>query len=419
MRVGSLKTAQENLAFAAQAYPDSPDVQFQMGKVLSESKRNDEALGYFEKTLLLDANHSGTLLELGLISLNAGNAEKAIDFLSRARSIEPENGEILKSLGEAFVKIGKFLEAIEILNLALKFDETNAETHFLLGKSFEGIGKSKEASEEFERANSLGKRDLKKMVGYDLGRALFDTGKIEEAISEYKKCIKVATDPATGWFELGKIYESKGDDSNSINAFQKSFELDGRSEAQFRIGNIHHIAGIDQIKEEMAGNKKDQLMEVAGSGTEDEREKALKSLLAMDKKSKDALTGLKDLARERGDIDQVEHYIKELKKAGHLNKRDADIALNELTYRSDSGDDLAVWENRLEDAKRHGNWTEAIRQNEKIKKYAKDQLLSWQTFSPKNKAQEEERKAMIKATRYRLKLIEAESKDLHTQKKRH
>ncbi|HNW36287.1 MAG TPA: hypothetical protein PKM25_15215, partial [Candidatus Ozemobacteraceae bacterium] len=158
--------------------------------------------------------------------------------------------------------------------------------------------------------------------------------------------------------------------------------------------------------------------ELAQTGSEDVREKAYKDLLAIDKKDEAALEGLKQLAFERGDLDQVKYYIKELKKSGHLSKDQADIQLNELKYRVDAGEDLAVWENRLEEYKKDSDWDNAIEMNSKIRNYAQDQLEYWRRFSPKNAEQRATRSKMMKLTKVRLRLIRETMKDLRSAKSR-
>jgi|GEM_PF-1709930 len=437
--------AKEHLQAAALVYPQSTDVLYKLGEVLQAQKKEDEAFALFDKVITIDPNHGGALGNLGMKAIDEGAVDKAIEMLTKAKAANPDKREILRALGEALYKSGRYADAVENFDIVIALDDTDSEVHFILGKCYDALGKSKEASEEFEKAKAQGKRNdaISNLIGYDLARTLYQTGKIEDAVKEYKKTIRTATDPAIGLFELGNIYEDLHSYPKAMEAFGRAFELDPKlGEAQFRLAKLLREDDrydeaiealkflskrkgewadkakdeIDEITTERDENKKDDLMDLAKTGSEDVKEKALHKLLEIDKKDQSALEGLKDLALERGDLDQGIYYIKELKKAGHLTKQQADIQIKEVKEKIEAGENLAEWESRFEQYKREGNWDKAIEQHKKIKAYALSQMESWKRFSPKNKEQEQMKKQMMKITRVRLKNLSYESKDLNRAK---
>ncbi|MBP7635306.1 tetratricopeptide repeat protein [Candidatus Ozemobacteraceae bacterium] len=441
---GGSKSAEEHLRAAAAAFPDSPDVLYCLAEQLLVRHKPEEAAPLYEKIVTLAPNHGGALTRLGLKALDESQYPKALELLTAARAASPDNRETLRGLAIALHHSTKSAEAVELFKTVLALDEKDPEAWMLLGKSYESQGKVSEAADAFDKAKQFGKRDLeiKNLVGYDLARALYATGKIDEAIKEYQKTIRTATDSATGWFELGRLHDDLRDNDAAIDAYKKCFEADEkRGDAVFRIAELYRSdekldealgalelivrkkdwsekakALIEEIKAEKTEGDRDNLMEIAQGGSEEVREKAYQDLLAIDKKDEAALEGLKQLAFERGDLDQVRYYIKELKKAGHLSKDQADIQLNELKYREEAGEDLAVWENRLEEYKKDGDWDKAIEMNTKIRKYAQDQLDYWRRYSPKSKAGLETKSEMMKLTRIRLRLIRETMNDLRKEK---
>lgn len=441
---GGSKSAEEHLRAAAAAFPESPDVLYCLAEQLLARHKPEEAAPLYEKIITLSPNHGGALTRLGLKALDEAQYPKALELLTAARAANPDNRETLRGLAVAMHQSARPTEAIDLFKTVLALDEKDPEAWMLLGKSYESQGKVSEAAEALEKAKQFGKKDLdlKNLVGYDLARALYATGKIDEAIKEYQKTIRTATDSATGWFELGRLHDDLRDIDAAIEAYKKCFEADEkRGDAVFRIAELYRSdekldealgalelivrkkdwsdkakALIEEIKAEKTEGDRDNLMELAQGGTEVIREKAYQDLLAIDKKDEAAMEGLKQLAFERGDLDQVRYYIKELKKAGHLTKEQADIQLNELKYREDAGEDLSVWENRLEEYKKDGDWDKAIEMNTKIRQYAQDQLDYWRRYSPTSKEKLATKSQMMKLTKIRLRLIRETMNDLRKEK---
>lgn len=439
---GPLKQAEEHLRAALQVWPESADVMFRLAEVLMDRRQPDEAFALYEKVRQIEPRHAGALAQLGYKALQEERYDEAIDLLTQARPGAPEDRQILESLGAALLARQRNTEAIEVLQAALRLDESSGDAHWLLGKAYEATNKPAEAAAAFDKARQLGRKekDLKKLIGYDLARALNDTGKVEEAIAEYQKAIRTSDDPATGWFELAEIYEARGDDDKAIKAYDKAFSLDARrGEAPLRIGRIYRAAGdldkaltvfkglerrpdvgelarieIEEIEAEKREGRRAELADLAATGSEDQREKAYRQMLALDKADQEAYEGLIELARARGDLAQVEFYYKEMKKVGLLTKDQLAQKLNELRYRQEAGEDLAAWENRLEEFKRKGEWDKALAEAEKIKAYNRAQLEYWKKFSGDKDLKAE----MLRATQARLQTIAEIAKDLKAAKNR-
>lgn len=442
-RTGNLGQAEEHLRAAAEAYPDSTDISYRLAEVLVEGGASPDATPLVDKVLQADPNHAGALSLRGQIAFAAGDMQRAAESFTQAHTANPEDRDALKGLGACLVSLGRPGEALAYLQKALVLEENDPETQWQLGKAYDAIGKVKEAAEAFEKAKKLGYKDadFKSLMGYDLARALFDAGKTEAAISEYQKAIKVATDTATGYFELGKIYESIGQNSKAINAFKKTYEQDRRGEAAWRISQIFKaedkidlaLNALEQIRrnkdewgehakieiEEITAAKtemtRDQLLEAVNAAPdENAREKALYKLLDLNKHDPDGLTGLRDLAQARGNYGEVEHWTKQMVKAGMVTKDElkAEKARNE--ERSEQGEDIAAWENRLEEFKKDGDYDSALNELKKLKAYSDSQLDYW-----KKQKDNDAKKEMMTAIKARLQTYRETAKDLKEAKKWH
>ncbi|MBF0500585.1 MAG: tetratricopeptide repeat protein [Candidatus Riflebacteria bacterium] len=442
MKTGPLSQAEEHLRFTAAAYPDSADITLKLAQVLIDQGRGDEATPLLEKARNLDPKNAGPLSLLGLKALVDGDLKGAVDLLMKAKAIDPENRDTLRGLGIALVGLERPAEAVDVLTRVLSLDSHDAEAHYQLGKAYEALGKVKEASEEFVKAKSMGAKsaDMKGLIGFDLARALAQTGRYDAAVTEYQKAIKKSPDAATGWFELAELYLNMGQTPRAVSAFKKAFEKGNRFDAILRIGEIYRKEGnleealsalnqisrrkdewgeraraaISEISQEKSANTRDNLLEKASSGDEVAREKTFLQMLRSNPKDPDALSGLKDLAMSRGDLGQVDYYNKLMVKAGLMTKSDAAEERSKLEDRSSSGDDLAAWENRLEEFKQHDEYDKALNEWKKLKAYAVSQLEFW-----RKQRDSSERTAMIEATKHRITNLNDMEKDLREQKKLH
>ncbi len=404
-REGSISKAEGHLRQAAMLIPDSPDILYQLSDVLGQMKSEEaaqESEDLLKKVLELNPEHPAALARKGLQAAQSGEADQAIVALIKARDADPRNRELQLELGRALLNKGRAAEALEPLKIAVQLDPKDIEGQQLLGKCYEALNRPTEAAAAFALAKGKGKTAAagKELVGYDLARNLAAVGRAQDAIAEYQKIIKTASDPATGWAELGQLYHDLKDRDKAVKAYKKWFELAGASEAAYRVAQIQREAGdlekvhealsliakkkdewgerakveLEEVERELAEKERDALIEQADVGDEKTREKAYYKMLEMNKKDRDALEGLLDLANTRGDLEQAKHWTNELKKAGYLSKSEAKQAVEKLVMKQDAGDDIAAWEARLEDCKRDDDYDGAIEELLKLKAYSKSQL---------------------------------------------
>ena len=149
-----LDEASELLESAASRFPEELAIWFQLGAVMEQRSRFDEAERAFRQVLDEDPQHADTLNYLGYMLADRGvKLEESVDLLERAIGIDPHNGAYLDSLGWAYFK----LERLDL-----------AETHL------------RHASEQMER-NSV--------IQDHLGDLLFKLGRYEEALSVWETAL--------------------------------------------------------------------------------------------------------------------------------------------------------------------------------------------------------------------------------------
>jgi tetratricopeptide (TPR) repeat protein len=108
--------AEEVLSRAGQRFPDEIAIPFQLGAVLEEQHRYDEAEQAFRRALSIDPLHAPTLNYLGYMLADRGQRlDEAVGLLKQAVDQDPYNGSYLDSLGWAYFKQGSLDRARDLL----------------------------------------------------------------------------------------------------------------------------------------------------------------------------------------------------------------------------------------------------------------------------------------------------------------
>lgn len=98
--------------------------------------RRAQALEAFSKVFAARPDLTEAALALGIMKLEAGNAEEAIVSLETAARFAPKNAFVATALGDAYRLAGRFGEAKSVLEKALTLDGSLAAPHYNLALLF-------------------------------------------------------------------------------------------------------------------------------------------------------------------------------------------------------------------------------------------------------------------------------------------
>jgi tetratricopeptide (TPR) repeat protein len=181
------------LLSSAQAhYPNDFWLNFELGEALHESRRNDEAIGFYRAALAL-----------------------------RPEAIEAYNG-----IGTSLRALGRVDEAIGSFKHALVLDPKNVLAHSNLGIAlYYGKGRREEAINHYQQALSIDPKLAEAHIS--LGCALSDKGRLDEAISHFEEPIRLnSTYAGPAHYHLGYALRMKGQPDQAIDHFQQAVQLD-------------------------------------------------------------------------------------------------------------------------------------------------------------------------------------------------
>jgi tetratricopeptide (TPR) repeat protein len=175
----------------AERYNKTPELYFSMGQACYMLKRNELALGYFDKSLLLDKKFSSSNVGKGIVLRDMGKYDEALAQLNAALDNilfhEPENayyqialtylakndrenavtyfkGAIklrydflppYYQLALVYIDLKNYEAAIGVLETLSGYAPNSPQTHLLLGKTYLKLGRSAAAALEFKEVINL------------------------------------------------------------------------------------------------------------------------------------------------------------------------------------------------------------------------------------------------------------------------
>lgn len=165
-------------------------VHYNLGNMLLERGRVDEAVRHFEKALDIAPNDSRPHHNLGVILDGRGQTDEALAHYQAAVRIDPRDSRAQINLGIALQRSGETTQAMSHYQLALRFDPTNALAHNNMAVALEELSRFEEALEHYVAAAKSAPDDPR--MHNNLGVFLMDRiGKKEAAIWHFRRALSL------------------------------------------------------------------------------------------------------------------------------------------------------------------------------------------------------------------------------------
>ena len=141
------------------------------------------------------------------------------------------------TLGEVFLHERKFAEAVEKFKFVIAADPNDAQAHIKLSEAYAGLGQGEEAARHREEALRLRPSAL--------ADELFQDGKVEEALEEYRKAADANANNAEVYNRMGEAYLMLGRNSEAAEAYRRLIQLNPKyTDAYFNLGNAYDRIGM-------------------------------------------------------------------------------------------------------------------------------------------------------------------------------
>jgi Flp pilus assembly protein TadD len=137
------------------AVADAADGRRDLGALLADMGRPEDALAELDKSLAIRPDDAEALNDRGSVCLDRGRLEAAVADLERAVALKPDFPAALANLGSARLAQGQAALARDLFGRALALAPANAGLHFNLGLALERLGDLAGARAQWQEALRL------------------------------------------------------------------------------------------------------------------------------------------------------------------------------------------------------------------------------------------------------------------------
>lgn len=199
--------------------------------------------------------HAATLHEAdaafhaGYSALQAGNLDEARTQFAKVVRLAPDIPEGHEALGAVLTSLGRPAEAVRELELAVKLRPKDAGIEADLAIALAHAGHATEAIPHFEAALTLAKQPEGATFYDEYGRALFATGRLEDALKEFTEEEQLSGPQTELDDTIGSVYAQmqRGDEARA--AFQRAL-----NEGPMNISARVHLGVLLRQQHDIAGS---------------------------------------------------------------------------------------------------------------------------------------------------------------------
>lgn len=150
-----LQQAWQECNTALQIDSKSPEANYNMGQVLKEQGKLDDAANAFRAAIKIDGNFSDAYTGLGLCKLSQESLAEAQDAFKHAIQINSGNSTAHYGLGKTYLKLGQLDAAIKELNTSLYQYPNSGPARLAMGEAYEAQGNTVAAIKEYQQSISI------------------------------------------------------------------------------------------------------------------------------------------------------------------------------------------------------------------------------------------------------------------------
>ena len=227
---------------AVAKYPRHARPHNNLGAVLAQAGRQEEAIAAYRQALAVDPNQDAAQANLGKMLAKQGRYQEAIVEYRKALALAPDDLFVRHSLGIALEAVGRIDDAIQCYNEILRREPSHRLALLGLGACFQQKGDFSAAAAAYRKVLAEDTANLDARC--NLANCLLQTGKADEAIEECHGVLKLNPKSASAWYVLGNVHLNRGQSQEALDAYLQAVGLDpANADARLQYGCRPRAAG--------------------------------------------------------------------------------------------------------------------------------------------------------------------------------
>jgi predicted O-linked N-acetylglucosamine transferase (SPINDLY family) len=195
----------------------------ELGNVLSQLGRPDEAIAAYERAVAVDPAFAGGFYNKGLVLLDVKRPDAALEAFDAAIALKPDHARACNSRGHALSDLGRFQEAVQSYERALIHRADYADAHNGRGGALLQLEEFAAALRSFDAAIALepGYADAHN----NRGNALYQLGHIDAALASYEASLTLQPGYGGVHFNRGEMLMELARYTEALVSFDRALEL--------------------------------------------------------------------------------------------------------------------------------------------------------------------------------------------------
>ncbi|RPH96647.1 MAG: sulfotransferase family protein [Lysobacterales bacterium] len=220
-KAGQTEEAERWLRHTTALAPNFAKPWSDLGQLLLESRRPQEAVEVLEEAVRLDAQDGEAWFNLGKARAVIGRGPAADEAFEKSFALNPARKAL--ALAAEHQHAGRWGEAEKLCREVLRGEPRNVNALRLLGTCAAHAGRQREAERLLRQAVAQAPDYAEAQL--DLGRVLKEQQRLEEAIAQFEKAIELEPGNFQGHFLLASVLAPAARSYDAIDAYRKVLEL--------------------------------------------------------------------------------------------------------------------------------------------------------------------------------------------------
>lgn len=194
------------------------------GRVRLRDGKIDDAADLFQGVLAAEPKNAHALYGMGRVKYERSEYDASVDLLQKAIAEDGSVAEFHAALGTTLAIQKKHAEAAAAFAQAFKIEGDNGDYGLNWGKNLNLAKKYPEAEEALRQVAEVDRKA--RFVLSELGDALREQGKLDEALVTYMRAQTENPDDKMAFAGAALVYEAKGDVKHALDQWSTYIRMD-------------------------------------------------------------------------------------------------------------------------------------------------------------------------------------------------
>jgi tetratricopeptide (TPR) repeat protein len=220
--IGDLSSSADILRKMLAIEPENETVRLVLGITLSSSGQSNEAVDILRKLGTSPGDYRRDFY-LGSSYLNLGRYDSALVYLNKVNTGRYASDLVNYKIGMAHVGLSDYQTALEYLHKALSLSPESYDILLSMGNVFQSMRQRDSAAVFYKRAIKV--NDLRLDAHSSLAFLEMDSGRFEESMQSWRKCIMLDPQFVHGYFFIGKMLNDLGKRQEALDMWNSALSV--------------------------------------------------------------------------------------------------------------------------------------------------------------------------------------------------